>query len=161
MYGCLHSPGPLPSEEALLDLAREFTPRVEGLGGTVLLDLHGLGRVWDSPELLGQGLLDSGRARGLDLQAALAWTRMAALLAARGCTGLTLVPAGREPDVLAPLSLDLLSLEPERRDLFHRWGLLTLGDLAALPAVGLAERLGPDGPRLRRTVRAAAPPRWR
>ena len=153
MYGCLHSPGPLPSEEALLDLAREFTPRVEGLGGTVLLDLHGLGRVWDSPELLGQGLLDSGRARGLDLQAALAWTRMAALLAARGCTGLTLVPAGREPDVLAPLSLDLLSLEPERRDLFHRWGLLTLGDLAALPAVGLAERLGPDGPRLRRMAR--------
>ena len=153
MYGCLHSPGPLPSEEALLDLAREFTPRVEDLGGTVLLDLHGLGRVWDSPELLGQGLLDSGRARGLDLQAALAWTRMAALLAARGCTGLTLVPAGREPDVLAPLSLDLLSLEPERRDLFHRWGLLTLGDLAALPAVGLAERLGPDGPRLRRMAR--------
>jgi protein ImuB len=153
MYGCLHSPGPLPSEGALLDLAREFTPRVEGLGGTVLLDLHGLGRVWDSPELLGHGLLETGRARGLELQAALAWTRMAALLAARGCAGLTLVPAGREPEVLAPLSLDLLSLEPERRDLFHRWGLLTLGDLAALPAVGLAERLGPDGPRLRRMAR--------
>ena len=33
---------------------------------------------------------------------------------------------------------------------FRRWGLRTLGDLAALPARGLAERLGPDGPRLRR-----------
>jgi protein ImuB len=153
MYGCLHSPAPLPSEGALLDLAREFTPRVEGLGGTVLLDLHGLGRVWTSPELLGQSLLDAGRGRGLDLQAALAWTRMAALVAARGCAGLTLVPAGREPDVLAPLPLDLLPLEPERRDLFHRWGLRSLGDLAALPAVGLAERLGPDGPRLRRMAR--------
>jgi protein ImuB len=153
MYGCLHSPGPLPSEGALLDIAREFTPRVEGLGPTVLLDLHGLGRVWQGPGLLGQALLDAGRGHGLDLQAALAWTRIAALLAARGCAGLTLVPAGGEPEVLAPLSLDLLPLAPERRDLFHRWGLRTLGDLAALPAVGLAERLGPDGPRLRRMAR--------
>jgi protein ImuB len=153
MYGCLHSPAPLPSEGALLEIARTFTPRAEGLGETVLLDLHGLGRVWDSPERLGQSLRDAGRDRGLDLQAALAWTRMAALLAARGCAGLTLVPAGRESHILAPLPLDLLPLEPGHRDLLHRWGLKSLGDLAALPAVGLAERLGPHGPRLRRMAR--------
>src|SRR5688572_1725989 len=123
MYGCLHSPGPLPSEGVLLDIAREFTPRVEGLGATVLLDLHGLGRVWATPALLGRSLLDAGRGRGLELQAALAWTRMAALLAARGHAGLTLVPPGGEPGVLAPLPLELLPLPPERRDLFHRWGL--------------------------------------
>jgi protein ImuB len=153
MYGCLHSPAPLPSEGVLLDVAREFTPRVEGLGPTVLLDLHGLGRVWDSPALLGQSLLAAGCGRGLDLQAALAWTRMAALLAARGRAGLTVVPPGGEADVLAPLPLELLHLEAERRDLFRRWGLNSLGDLAALPAVGLFERLGPDGPRLRRMAR--------
>jgi protein ImuB len=153
MYGCLHSPGPLPSEGALLDLARAFTPRVEGLGPSVLLDLHGLGRVWDSPVVLGRSLIDAGRARGLDLQAALAWTRVAALVAARGCAGLTLVAPGREADVLAPLPLDLLPLDSERRELFRRWGLTRLGELAALPAVGLAERLGPDGPRLRRMAR--------
>jgi protein ImuB len=153
MYGCLHSPAPLPSQGALLELAREFTPRAEGLGETVLLDLHGLGRVWSSPERLGQSLRDAGRDRGLEIQAALAWTRMAALLAARGRAGLTLVPAGREPDVLAPLPLDLLPLDADHRDLFHRWGLKSLGDLAALPAIGLAERLGPHGPRLRRMAR--------
>lgn len=153
MYGCLHSPAPLPAETVLLELAREFTPRVEGLGSTVLLDLHGLGRVWESPEVLGRSLLDAGRDHGLELQAALAWTRVAALLAARGCPGLTLVPPGAEPAVLAALPLDLLGLDPERRDLFRRWGLKTLGDLAALPAVGLAERLGPDGGRLRRMAR--------
>src|SRR4029453_6871618 len=60
---------------------------------------------------------------------------------------------GQEADALAPLTLDLLDLADDRRDLFRRWGLLTLGDLAALPAVGLAERLGPDGPRLRRMAR--------
>jgi protein ImuB len=153
MYGCLHSPRPLPSADVLLDVAREFTPRVEGLGATVLLDLHGLGRVWESPAVLGRSLLDAGQGRGLDLQAALAWTRMAALLAARGLAGLTLVPPGREGEILAPLPLDLLGLPPERRDLFHRWGLQSLGDLAALPAVGLAERLGPEGARLRRMAR--------
>jgi len=153
MYGCLHSPRPLPSTGVLLDVAREFTPRVEGLGATVLLDLHGLGRVWESPAVLGQGLLDAGQGRGLDLQAALAWTRMAALLAARGLAGLTLVPPGREGEVLAPLPLELLGLPPERQELFRRWGLQSLGDLAALPAVGLAERLGPEGARLRRMAR--------
>ena len=153
MYGCLHSPRPLPSEGVLLDVAREFTPRVEGLGATVLLDLHGLGRVWESPAVLGQSLLDAGHGRGLDLQAALAWTRMAALLAARGRAGLTLVPPGREGEVLAPLPLELLGLPPERRDLFRRWGIQSLGDLASLPVVGLAERLGPEGARLRKMAR--------
>ena len=47
MYGGLHSPGPLPTPGALVDLAREFTPRVEAFGSTpVLLDLQGLGRAW-------------------------------------------------------------------------------------------------------------------
>jgi protein ImuB len=153
MYGCLHSPTSLPSAGLLLDIAREFTPRVEGLGATVLLDLRGLGRSWRSPALLGQSLLDAGRGRGLELQAALAWSRVAALLAARGRAGLTLVPPGGEGEVLAPLPLDLLELDAERRDLFRRWGLKSLGDLAALPAVGLAERLGPEGARLRRMAR--------
>src|SRR5258706_1355196 len=42
MYGGIHSPGPLPTPGALVDLAREFTPRVEAFGSTpVLLDLQG------------------------------------------------------------------------------------------------------------------------
>jgi protein ImuB len=153
MYGCLHSPAPLPSPGLLLDIARGFTPRTSGLGETVLLDLRGLGRVWSSPALLGQSLLEAGRGRGVELQAALAWTRVAALLSALGRAGLTVVPPGGEPQALAPLPLDLLGLDAERRDLFHRWGLRTLGDLAVLPAVGLAERLGPEGARLRRMAR--------
>ena len=46
MFGALHAPVP-PPDGALLALAREFTPRSESLGpAEVLLDLHGLGRVW-------------------------------------------------------------------------------------------------------------------
>jgi protein ImuB len=84
---------------------------------------------------------------------ALAWTRVVARLLARARPGLSLVPAGQEAAALAPLPLELLGLPEERQSLFHRWGLRTLGDLAELPAIGLAERLGQDGPRLRRLAR--------
>jgi protein ImuB len=154
MFGGLHSASTLPSPRALLDLAREFTPRVEALGATpVLLDLHGLGRVWPTPQALGEALLQSARTRRLEPHVALAWTRVAALVVAQARPGLTVVPPGQEAAVLAPLPLDLLGLDPERRDLFRRWGLHTLGDLAALPAVELSERLGPAGPRLVRLAR--------
>ena len=79
---------------------------------------------------------------------------MAALLAARGRAGLTLVAARAAKARSWPrCRWTLLGLDAERRDLFHRWGLQSLGDLAALPAVGLAERLGPEGARLRRMAR--------
>jgi protein ImuB len=149
MYGGLHSPRPLPSEDALLRLAREFTPRVEARGPTpVLLDLRGLGRVWPTPEALGRALLEEARSRSLEAQVALAFSRAVALVLARAREGLTIVPAGGEADALAPLSLALLDLAPERLEILGRWGLRTIGDLQRLPAVGLAERFGPEGPRL-------------
>jgi protein ImuB len=154
MFGALFAPVP-PPDGALLALAREFTPRVQSLGpGEALLDLHGLGRVWPTPRDLAGALLAAAHGRGWsDLRIALAGTRVAALVAARGRDGLTVIPPGQEAATLAPLPLDLLDLDEERRDLFRRWGLSTLGDLGALPARGLAERLGVEGPRLRRLAR--------
>jgi protein ImuB len=154
LFGGLHSPRPLPSEDALVALARAFTPRVEAHGPTpVLLDLHGLGRAWPSPQTLGEALLAAARERALEAQLALAFSRVAALVLARSRPGLTIVPAGGEAAALAPLPLSALGLDPEREALFRRWGLATLGELAALPATGLAARLGPEGPRLRRLAR--------
>ena len=154
MFGGLHATEPLPSPEALLELGREFTPRVEALGSTpVLLDLAGLGRAWRTPLQLGQALVDAASARALTPNVALAFSRVAALLLARGRTGLTVVAAGDEARTLAPLPLALLELAPEREELLRRWGLRTLGDLAALPARGLAERFGEDGARLLRLAR--------
>src|SRR3989442_533287 len=147
MYGGLHSPRSFPSPSALLDLAREFTPRVEARGPTlVLLDLFGLGRVWPTPQALGQAILEAAQGRQIEAQVALAWSRATALVLARGRPGLTIVSPGKEAEALAPLPLALLDLE--RCELFARWGLRTIGDLARLPVAGLAERLGPEGPRL-------------
>ena len=154
MYGGLHSPRSLPSPSALLDLAREFTPRVEARGPTpVLLDLFGLGRVWPTPQVLGQAILEAAQGRRIEAQVALAWSRATALVLARGRPGLTIVSPGKEAEALAPLPLALLDLGLEHGELFARWGLRTIGDLARLPAAGLTERLGPEGPRLRRLAR--------
>ena len=153
MFGAIHAPVPLP-EGVLLDFARELTPRVEAVGReAVLLDLAGLGRLWRTPQAMGEWVLDSARGRAWALQVAVAWTRVAALVAARACPGLTVIAAGQEAAMLARLPLDVLDLSDVRRDLFQRWGLATLGDVAALPEKGLSERLGPEGPRLRRLAR--------
>jgi protein ImuB len=153
MFGAIHAPVPLP-EGVLFALAGELTPRVESVGtDTVLLDLSGLSRVWRTPQAMGESVVESARGRAWSLQVALAYTRVAALVAARACPGLTLIAPGQEAAVLARLPIGVLDLSDERRDLFRRWGLVTLGDVAALPAKGLAERLGPEGPRLRRLAR--------
>jgi protein ImuB len=151
MYGGLHSPRTLPSEDALLLLARDFTPRVETRGPTpVVLDLHGVGRVWPTPQELGQALLDAAASRNLETHVALAFTRTVVLVLAQARPGLTVVPAGGEIRALAPLPLALLGLAPEREEILLRWGLRTIGDLQRLPPDGLAARFGPEGPHLRR-----------
>jgi protein ImuB len=154
VYGGIHSPRPLPAEDALVELGRAFTPRVEvSAPALVLLDLHGLGRLWPTPVELGAALAAAARERAIEAQVALAHSRTVALVIARARAGVTIVPPGGEPAALAPLPLAALELPPEREEILRRWGLRTIGELAELPAKGLSERFGPDGPRLVRLAR--------
>jgi protein ImuB len=76
------------------------------------------------------------------------------MLVAYARAGLTVVAPGDEAKTLAPLPLELLDrlapvaphapLAPVATNL-RRWGLRTLGDLAALPSAGLSARLGQAG----------------
>ena len=161
-----------PAHASLVRLARDFSPRVETHGDhTVTLDISGLGNLIGDPGAIGAELRRASADAGLRIHIAVASTTTAAILLARARAGLTVVPRGEEANVLAPLSLSLLgemlagfkqpapglkpkvhSPEPEV-DQLKRWGLRTLGDLAALPSADLSARLGQDGLRWQRWAR--------
>ncbi len=87
---------------------------------------------------------------------ALASNPDAAICAARGFPGVSIVPYGDEAKFLAQLPLTLLDPAPEIRETLERWGIRRFGELAALPPLGIAERLGPEGLELRALARGEA-----
>jgi protein ImuB len=165
MRGALYLAG--GSTDDLLVVAHEFTPRFEIYGpGDLLLDLSGLSRLFGDPHALARELRRAATARGLDVAVAVAGTGTAARLLARRPPDVFVVDPGNEAAAVALLPLTLLSeitndesgtlaprtLAPSHDLLstFQRWGLRTLGDLAALPADEIAARLGTDGLRWHR-----------
>jgi protein ImuB len=134
----------------LVALARDFSPRIETHGERVVtLDISGLGRLLGDARAIGEQLRRNAADSGLRVNIAIASTITAAILLAQSRAGLTVVPPGAEASTLAPLPLSALSHfvsspEPEIEQL-TRWGLRTLGDLAALPSGDLSERLGQNG----------------
>jgi protein ImuB len=150
---------------ALIDCAQSFSPEVEDTSpGTVLLNLAGLESLLGLLPKIARDL--SQRISGMRLEAniAVAANPEAALLAARGFSGVTLIPEGREARQLGDLTVDVLlesfSSNPEEAtrwvEMFDRWGVRNLRALAALPEVPLIERLGQAGLRLQKLARGAA-----
>jgi protein ImuB len=164
-------------QRALVHIARDFSPRVEVHGdATVTLDIGGLGRLIGEPRAIGEELRRTTADAGLRVHIAVAATTTAAILLAQARAGLTVVARGEEAATLAPLPLRMLThigfglqasgsrpdatgLKSEARspqpdiESLLRWGLRTLGDLAALPAQDLSARLGPSGLRWQRWAR--------
>ncbi len=156
--------------DALVAIAREFSPRVERHGDTlVTLDISGVGRLFGDAREIGEALRRTAADRHLAVHVAVAATRTAALLLARGRAGLTVAAPGAEASDVAPLSLRLLADHEaglktgppaggettldDLLDVLKRWGLKTLGDLAALPTDEVHARLGAEGVRLQRVAR--------
>jgi len=149
---------------ALLDCAQSFSPEVEDTApDAVLLNLDGLEPLLGPLPKLARDLARQVSRIGLAANIALAANPDAALLAARGFSGVTLVPEGREAQWLGDLLLDVLletfssdAAETARwAETFDRWGIRKLRALAALPEVPLTERLGQDGIRLQKLARGA------
>ena len=139
---------------ALGDVAYSFSPRVEdGTSGTVWFDAGGLHELHASEHELAQAAARRAAACGLEAGVGIAGSKVSAELAARDGGGCTVVPPSDEWRVLAPLSLDLLAPPPGLRATLRRWGIRTLGDLAALPASAVATRLGPEAAALARRAR--------
>ena len=158
-------------------IAREFSPRIERHpGGTVVLDVSGLQRLFGDPQSIAEHLARAGAP-----QVAIAVSQIAAILLAR--TGRGVAVAAGDPEVAlrtVPLAiLQQLAVEidagvdaaagrsrPARRrsapasrtfDVLQRWGLTTIGEFAALPAAGLSARLGPAGMAHQRLARGIDP----
>ncbi len=153
MYACIHVPG-TGRNACVTECARAFSPRVEQTApGTVVLDIRGLERLIGSPRDVAWAIADR---LGLPASIAVARNPDAALHAARGRQGVTVIPPGEEAQRLAALPLEILEPPPEMAEILARWGLRTFGDLAALPEEGLSQRLGPEGVRLQKLARGAA-----
>ncbi len=144
---------------ALLDCAQSFSPEVEDTAlGTALLNLSGLEPLLGSLSKIAKDLERRISQMGLQANVAVATNPDAALLAARGFTGVTLIPEGREAEYLGDLPVDLLldsfSSDPGQAtrwiETLDRWGIRKLRALAALPEVPLSERLGQQGIRLQK-----------
>jgi protein ImuB len=150
---------------ALLDCAQSFSPEVEDASpGTVLLNLAGLEPLLGPLPKIARNLAQCVSQTGLEANFAVAANPDAALLAARGFPGVTLIPEGREAERLGDLPVDVLlesfSSDAEEAarwvETFDRWGIRKLRALAALPEVPVSERLGQQGIRLQKLARGAA-----
>jgi protein ImuB len=147
-----------PARPALLQVALAHSPRVEDAGaGRIYLDASGLEGLFGDEPRLGARLRDAAAAAGVEIRVGIAESRIAALAAARLGPGVTIVERGGDAASLGPAPLSLLDLPEETATRLSRWGLRTLGELAALPTAGLFERLGGDGVRLQRLARGEDP----
>jgi protein ImuB len=160
----------------MLDCAQSFSPCVEdAAANTAILDLDGMESLLGPLPEIARNLFRRAADLGLDANVAIASNPDAAVLAAHGFSGVTVIPSGKEGESLGTLPVDVLFAErcaDKERDgkkkdeqlktssrlltTLERWGIRHLHALAALPEVALSERLGQEGLRLQELARGAA-----
>jgi len=159
----------------LLECAQTFSPRVEDDAcDTLLLDLAGLEALFGPPPKIAHDLRRRVSELGVEANVAVAANADTAVLAARGFSGVTVIPEGQEAERLGSLPVDVLFMRghgfqpshspdgaSEAQDaarlleILERWGIHDLRSLAALPEVALSERLGQRGVFLQQLARGA------
>jgi len=152
---------------ALLDCAQSFSPCVEDSAcDTVLLDLAGMEPLLGSILKIAGSIFERTTTLGLKANIAVASNPDASLLAARGLSGIVVIPAGKEAEHLGPLPLNVLFDDRQQADehegparllaTLERWGIRNLRALAALPKIALSERLGQQGLHLQQLASGTA-----
>ena len=164
-FRCRSSLQESAAHTALLDCAQSFSPRVEDTAcDTVVLDICGTEPLFGAPAKLARDLARRASELGLEANVAVAVNPDAAILAARGYPGVTVLPAGCEEERLGLLGIDVLVAgdagnhagEPNPLlETFDRWGIRTLQSFAALPEIAISERLGQKGVYLQKLARGA------
>jgi len=124
------------------------SPGERASGATLLLDISNCERLFGDAARIAAALGKEVATVNLEPCIATCSNAHAAVLAARGLSGTTIIPFGKEAQMLAPLPLAVLELEPEQQETFASWGIRTLAALAALPQKALIARIGQAGYRL-------------
>jgi protein ImuB len=160
---------------ALLDCAQSFSPCVEDAAlDTALVDLEGVEPLFGSLPEIAHAMSHRVTSLGLEARVTVASNPDAAVLAARGFSGVTVIPQGKEGESLGSLPVEVLFADCEGEEgegkqkkdekkestrlllTLERWGIRHLCALAALPEVALSERLGQEGLRLQQLARGTA-----
>jgi protein ImuB len=141
---------------ALLDLGWSVSPWMEdAVPDAIILDLAGLASIFGSEEKIAAQLIERASKLGLSANVAVASNIESALHAARGFSGITVIPPGEEARRLGCLPVSALLPPAEILETLERWGVRNCAALAALPALELSERLGQEGVRLHELARGA------
>ncbi len=151
------------AQAGLLDCAQSFSPRVEDTAAdTIVLDLAGLEPLFGSLPKIARDLAHRASDLGLESNVAVATNPDTAVLAARGFSGVTVIPAGDEAEQLGALPIPVLfsvaQNDPQSEEwltTLSRWGIHKFRELAALPEIALSERLGQKGLYLQKLARGA------
>jgi DNA polymerase-4 len=126
---------------------RSFTPLVEPLAlDEAFLDVTGAGRLFGTAPRIGATIRSRIRAEtGLTASVGVATTKLVAKLAGEAAKpdGMRVIEAGTEIGFLHPLPLRRLwGVGPATEKRLARFGVATIGDLAALPEASLVDALG-------------------
>ncbi|MGZ7041963.1 MAG: Y-family DNA polymerase, partial [Thermoanaerobaculia bacterium] len=91
------------AQEALLEVAETFSPRVEDAGeGVVFADIAGMEKHYESEEALAKAAIHAAAGVGLPAWCGIAASKLAARVAAELTPSPQIVEAGKESDFLAP-----------------------------------------------------------
>jgi protein ImuB len=126
----------------IADWADRYTPLV-GLDRHVglMLDITGCAHLFGGEEALLRDLLTRLKGQGLAALAAIADTPGAASAAAR-YSGSQIVPPGSQAEMIRPLPMAALRIEPELVAMLERVGLKRVGQILDAPRSPLAARFG-------------------
>jgi protein ImuB len=142
------------AQAVLLDCGYAVSPKVESTcPGAVIADLSGAERLLGSPLAISRRFIHLAAQCNLRVRVAIAANPDAALHAARGFEGITVIAEGKEASTLAPLPVEILNPDPEALETLLNWGITDFKSLANLPARSLVQRLGQRGLYLQRLAR--------
>jgi DNA polymerase IV len=134
----------------VMAVLRRFTPEVEQVSiDEAFLDVGGSEALFGpAPEIARRIKAEVVAATGLTVSVGVATTKLVAKVASdlRKPDGLVVVQPGDEATFLAPLEIRRLwGIGPKTAERLHGLGIVTIGELAALPAETLTRALGDHG----------------